>query len=196
MVLYLVLHHYKSQLISTYRSIKIFDSKLCDDIYAQIAQETQHILIRLDKAGVFKRKCGDYLCIRESFQKITNALKLKWNAQSSPPVLHTARLCAHGLVKVATNQCHPYELFQKSRYLNDPSLFIHFQSSVLALWQIKNTKEPKLIKDLSKKIYQNQRLSAKMLKDQLTWCVQMSPPQFQLCWPSVLYFFSTINQNH
>lgn len=109
---------------------------------------------------------------------------MKWCNTSSPPTLHIRRLGQYGHVHVSRNQYHPYEMYEKSKYLKDESLFPHFQNAVLALWQLKKTRNPRLQHELTKILHQEQLPRAKLI-DQLTWCVQMTPPQFQLCWPSV-----------
>lgn len=156
-----------------------FDSNII-----QLAQETQHIILRIDKIGGFKRKCGDYPIILDTFQKIMNACHKKWNPKKSPPILHCRRLGQHGCAVVSPNQYSPYELFYKSKYLKDPELFPLFQKAVLALWQSKYTTNPKLQAQLLRD-QSSSKLSHQTIIDQLTWCIQNSPPQFQLLWPSV-----------
>ena len=149
-----------------------------------MSQETQHIILRMDRIGCFKRKCGDYPVIKDTFQKIMNATHKKWNAKKSPPVLHCNRVGFYGHFVVSPNQYSPYEMFNKTKYLKDPKLFPLFQQAVLALWQSKNTTDPKLTAELLA-AQNSKQLPRYVIIDQLTWCVQNTPPQFQLYWPSV-----------
>ena len=155
----------------------------------QIAQETQHIVIRLDDIGAFKRKCGDYRIIKDTFQKIMNACHLKWNILKSPPVLHRSRKGQYNLMTVSPNQYHPYELFFKSKYLHQPKYFKIIQTFVLAFWQTHNTTNPVLIAELLK-AQQSDELTRAEIIDQFRWCIQNSAARFQLCWPSVEFLFS------
>ena len=149
-----------------------------------MSQETQHIILRMDRIGCFKRKCGDHPVIKDTFQKIMNATHKKWNAKKSPAILHCNRLGFYGYFEVSSDQYSPYEMFSKTKYLQNPELFPLFQQAVLALWQSKNTTDPKLTAELLA-AQNSKKLPRHILIDQLRWCVQNTPPQFQLYWPSV-----------
>ena len=148
--------------------------------------------MRIDKLGGFKRKCGDYLPIRDTFQKIMNACHIEWHSKKSPPILHCELLGQHKLNIASPNQYSPYEMFSKSKYLSKPELFVLFQKAVLALWQSKYTTNPKLQAQLLKD-QTSAELPRAIIIDQLTWCVQNTPPQFQLLWPSVKFSFNVID---
>ena len=109
---------------------------------------------------------------------------MKWNQKKSPPILHCQRLGQHQITMVSPNQYSPYELFEKSTYLKNPELFPLFQKAVLALWQNKQTTNPSLQSKLLAD-QKSDKLSHRLIIDQLSWCIQNSPPQFQLLWPSV-----------
>lgn len=114
-----------------------------------------------------------------------NACHFKWNQKKSPPILHCGRFGQHGLSVVSLNQYSPYELFEKSTYLKNLDYFPIFQKVVLALWQSNQTTNPSLQAKLLEDQKGTDSLSRAIIIDQLSWCIQNSPPQFQLLWPSV-----------
>ena len=113
-----------------------------------------------------------------------NACHKQWNPKTSPPILHCNRLGYFGYCQVSPNQYSPYEMFSKTKYLQNPEFFPSFQKAVLALWQCKSTTDPILTAELLK-AQNSMKLCRQIIIDQLRWCVQNTPPQFQLCWPSV-----------
>lgn len=153
----------------------------------QVAQDGQHIIIRLDQKGAFKRKCGDYKILRQSFQTIMNNCRIIWDKYKSPPILHTTRKGLHNLVCVQPNIYSPYEAFEKSKYLNNAAHFKSIQNVVLSLWQLKETKSLRLINELRRNMI-NQQLSKHEVIQQLKWMIQHSHPRFQLHWISVKLF--------
>jgi len=150
----------------------------------QIAQEGQHEKLRMEKKGVFKRHCADCKHIQYHMQKIINALRLRWDVIESPPLLHVNNKGSFDLVIVSPKLYHPYELITKSKFLKTKKLYFAFQTAIFALWQVKETKNPFLKRDLIKQRNQSQ-LSEQDFKDQLTWFVQHSHSYFQLHWISV-----------
>ena len=150
----------------------------------QLAQEPQHIMIRMETAGAFKRKCGDHLIVRNTFQTIMNAVYIQWDPIKSPPILHRRRKAKNSITTLAYNQYHPYEMFSKTKYLKQPALFPYFRKAMLALWQSRNTKDP-LLKAQLLDDQRSKALPRSVLIDQLKYCVQNTPKEFQLCWPSV-----------
>lgn len=114
---------------------------------------------------------------------------MKWNKSKSPPILNTTRVGKYTLFTVSYNQYHPYELFAKSKYLQDPEIFPFFQQFVLSLWQLRYTTSSHLLADLLRQQF-NHKISRREMIDELAWCVQNSAPRFQLCWPSVKYLLT------
>lgn len=144
------------------------------------------MLIRLDNFGAFKRHHADYRFIRQMFQEIIKAARIKYCIKNSPETLHTVRLGQYQVFEVSRNQYSPYELFKKSHWLKDPKYDAYFMSAVQALWKKPGTNSMALRIELNKK-FKNDKfgLNREKLIEILTWCVQNSPPSFQLDWISV-----------
>lgn len=153
------------------------------DFRISVSQETQHIMIRLAKAGAFKKKCRDYNFIRLGFQEITNAAHLKWDETKSPPIINKCRFGPFG-TKVSEIQLDPYKLYDQCNYLKDDAIFSEIQRFVLALWQSVKTTDPKLNAELLRK-QKSDKFSRKQFKQILTYLVQSTPPRFQLAFFSV-----------
>ena len=118
-----------------------------------MAQEGQHERIRLEKKGVFKRHCADCKHIQFHMQQIINNLRLKWDPTESPPLLNVSRQGIYGLITVSPKLYDPYKLMANSKLLKTKKLYHAFQRAIFALWQIKETKTPSLIKELILNIY-------------------------------------------
>lgn len=116
-----------------------------------------------------------------------NACRLKWDIHS-PPVLATPRFGQYGRCIVATNQYDPYTMFKNTAFLKQRRLFPYFQKAVFAIWRLDKTKIGKLKAKLKQDIDQSPHLTIDILTAQLRWCIQATPPQFQLSWPSVNMF--------
>ena len=104
--------------------------------------------------------------------------------QLNHPLLNVSRQGIYGLVTVSPKLYDPCALMAKSKLLKTRKLYDAFQRAIFALWQIKETKTPSLIKQLILKRNQSE-LSEKDFKDQLRWLVQHCRSYFQLHWISV-----------
>ena len=138
----------------------------------------------MEKKGVFKRHTADCKHIQYHMQKIINGLRLRWDHVESPPLLNVPRTGPLNLIIVSPKQYDPFKLMNQSKLLRTKKLYSAFQTSVLALWQIRDTKDPALKRELVAKRRQCD-LSEEDLKDQLRWLVQHSHSYFQLYWISV-----------
>lgn len=143
-------------------------------------------MIRMARFGAFKKKCKDFSCVRDTFQKIVNAAHLEWDEDWSPPILNSPRLDKKGERKVSDNTLEPYKLYEESAILSNPIYFTELQRFVLARWKSKYTTDPILIAELMEQ-QQSKLMTIKQMINHLKWCVQQSSPRFQLCWPSVKY---------
>ena len=161
-----------------------------DEFRISVSQETQHMIIRIEKKGGFKKKCKDYPYIKDTFQKILNDCHKKWDPISSPPIINEPRLDQFKLKEASLKQYAPYDLY-KCSVLRYPVVFKEVQRFVLALWQLKETTNKKLIAELM-----NAQLSDILSREDiiniLKWHVQYSATRFQLCWPSVKYLYTYI----
>ena len=158
-----------------------------DTFRISVSQETQHMIIRINKKGGFKKKCKDFPYIKNTFQQIMNECSKRWNVIKSPPIINEPRMDQFNLQQSSPMQYEPYELYKRS-VLRDPMIFKEVQRFVLALWQLKETTDPKLIAELKEKQLSD-KLSIKEILNILKWHVQHSAPRFQSCWPSVKYIY-------
>lgn len=122
--------------------------------------------------------------IRDIFQKIVNAAHIRWDPEWSPPILKYKRISSTSHQEISQTQLSPYELYQESVYLSNPIYFKELQRFVLALWQDKLTTNTLLAAELLEQ-QESKLIKRAEIIEHLTWCVQQSPPRFQLCWPSV-----------
>ena len=133
---------------------------------------------------MFKRHCSDCPAVQWSCQTILNSLRLKWDRLESPPLLNVSRKGQHGLVIVSPNQLHPYDLIAKAKYLQNERTFNLFCIAVQSIWRLRYTKNQILINELKANL-DHPELPKEIIKEQLIWLVQNSPPRFQLHWLSV-----------
>ena len=116
-----------------------------------------------------------------------NACPIEWD-KTSPPILNEPKIDSEGMQIISNTELDPYKLFEESLYLSNPKYFKEIQRWVIALWQLEETSDEMLIAELLQQQQSNIMTTLDIIK-QLTWCIQQTPPRFQLCWIGVKYYY-------